>query len=136
MPWRIGVRPFVRSLIGVLAAVIIATAGNVQSAEIAVMISGGFSAAYKELVPEFEKTSGNRVVTAWGPSMGATPEAIPNRLARGEPVDVLIMVGGALDELIRTGKVVREAAENWLTQGSEWRCALEPPDRPSVASRT
>ena len=75
------------------------------AAEIKVMISGGFSAAYKKLAPEFERASGHKIVTAYGPSMGATPEAIPNRMARGEPVDVVIMVGSALDGLIKDGKV-------------------------------
>lgn len=37
--------------------------------------------------------------------MGKAPEAIPNRLARGEHADVVIMVGYALDELIKQGKV-------------------------------
>jgi molybdate transport system substrate-binding protein len=60
------------------------------AAEITVMISGGYAAAYNELVPQFEHTTGDKVVTAYGPSMGATPQAIPNRMARGEPVDVVI----------------------------------------------
>jgi molybdate transport system substrate-binding protein len=73
------------------------------------MISGGFTAAYKELVPQFEKATGNTVVTAYGPSMGETPQAIPMRLARGEPADVLIMVGYALGDLISKGKVVADS---------------------------
>ena len=76
------------------------------AAEVHVMISGGFSAAYKELVPAFEKATGNTVVTAYGPSMGETPQAIPMRLSRGEPADVLIMVGYALDDLAAKGKVI------------------------------
>jgi molybdate transport system substrate-binding protein len=76
------------------------------AAEIHVMMSGGFAAAYRVLVPEFERTSQHKVVTALGPSMGETPEAIPNRLLRGEPADVLIMVGPALDGLIKQGKAV------------------------------
>ncbi|MFH7611526.1 substrate-binding domain-containing protein, partial [Pseudomonas syringae pv. tagetis] len=40
-----------------------------------------------------------------GPSMGKAPEGIPNRLARGEHADVVFMVGYALDDLIRQGKV-------------------------------
>jgi molybdate transport system substrate-binding protein len=81
-------------------------AGAALAAEIHVMNSGGFSAAYRALAPEFEAATKNVLVTAWGPSMGTTPEAIPNRLARGEPADVLIMVGEALDELIKRGKAV------------------------------
>jgi molybdate transport system substrate-binding protein len=38
--------------------------------------------------------------------MGKAPEAIPNRLQRGEPADVVIMVGYALDELIKQGRVI------------------------------
>jgi molybdate transport system substrate-binding protein len=70
------------------------------AAEIHVMISGGFSAAYDELVPIYEQQSGNHVVTARGPSMGETPQAIPNRLARGEVADLVIMVDAGLDNLI------------------------------------
>jgi molybdate transport system substrate-binding protein len=76
------------------------------ASDIKVMISGGFSAAYRELIPQFEQATGDTVETSAGPSMGKTPNAIPLRLARGEPADVLIMVGDALDELTRAGKVV------------------------------
>ncbi|OZI20325.1 molybdenum ABC transporter substrate-binding protein [Bordetella genomosp. 9] len=77
----------------------------VQAAELHVLISGGFSAAYDKLGPEFTKATGNTLVTEHGPSMGKSPEAIPNRLARKEPADVVIMVGYALDDLIKQGEV-------------------------------
>ncbi|WP_273820885.1 substrate-binding domain-containing protein [Pseudomonas asplenii] len=77
-----------------------------QAEEIRVMTSGGFTAAYKILGPKFAAETGNTLDTALGPSMGKAPEAIPNRLARGEKADVVIMVGYALDELIKQGKVV------------------------------
>jgi molybdate transport system substrate-binding protein len=80
-------------------------AGVAWSAEVKVMISGGLTAAYKQLVPQFEHATENKVVTAQGPSMGTTINAIPVRLARGEPADVLIMVGYALGDLIAEGKV-------------------------------
>jgi molybdate transport system substrate-binding protein len=80
-----------------------------QAAEVRVMISGGLSAAYNALVPEFEKTTGHKVITAYGPSMGTTPNAIPMRLARGEPADVLILVGYALGDLIKEGKVLPDS---------------------------
>ncbi len=82
-----------------------AVAANVQAADLHVMSSGGFTAAYKLLGPQFASRSGNTLETALGPSMGKSPEAIPNRLARGEPADVVIMVGYALDDLIKQGKV-------------------------------
>jgi molybdate transport system substrate-binding protein len=84
-------------------------AGSAGAAEVRVMISGGLTAAYKELVPEFERLTGNKVLTAYGPSMGTTANAIPIRLERGEPADVLIMVGYALGDLIKQGKVVADS---------------------------
>jgi len=45
-------------------------------------------------------------VIGWGPSMGDTPDAVPARLKRGEKIDVVIMVGYALGDLIKDGKVV------------------------------
>lgn len=74
--------------------------------EIHVMVSGGFSAAYKVLVAEWEKASGHTVATVNGASMGTTPTSIPNRLARGEPADIVILVRSALDQLVKDGRVV------------------------------
>jgi len=97
-----------RSLaLGIVTALLLA--GSASAAEVRVMISGGLTAAYKELVPEFERLTGNTVLTAYGPSMGTTVNAIPIRLERGEPADVLIMVGYALGELVKQGKVVADS---------------------------
>jgi len=84
-------------------------AANVQAADLHVMSSGGFTAAYKLLGPKFSASTGDTLDTALGPSMGKSPEAIPNRLQRGEPADVVIMVGYALDDLIRQGKVMPDS---------------------------
>jgi molybdate transport system substrate-binding protein len=100
----IGFRALVFGIAGMLLL-----AGGASAAEVRVMISGGLAAAYKELVPEFERLTGNKVITAYGPSMGTTVNAIPVRLERGEPADVLIMVGYALGDLIRQGKVITDS---------------------------
>ena len=90
-------------------ATILLLAGPASAAEVRVMISGGLTAAYQALVPEFEKATGNKVLTAFGPSMGTTVNAIPMRLERGEAADVLIMVGYALGDLINKGKVIADS---------------------------
>ena len=82
-----------------LAALLIA--GAASAADVHVMISAGFFGVYSELGPAFERASGHRLVTTRGPSMGDSPEAIPARLARGETADVVILDGGAADELGR-----------------------------------
>jgi molybdate transport system substrate-binding protein len=92
-----------------LAAALLCGSPFAQSAhavDLHVMNSGGFTAAYQRLAPKFEARSGDTLNIAYGPSMGNSPEAIPNRLARKEPADVVIMVGYALDKLIVEGKVM------------------------------
>lgn len=79
--------------------------GAAQAEELNVMTSGGFTAAFQRLSPKYAQDSGDMIQTILGPSMGQAREAIPNRLARGENADVVIMVGYALDELIRQGVV-------------------------------
>src|SRR5438876_3527240 len=100
------------------------------AAEVRVMISGGLTAAYKALVPEFERATGNKVLTAYGPSMGTTVNAIPVRLERGEPADVLIMVGYALGDLIYKGKVVPDSRVDLVTSpiGMAVRAGAPKPD--------
>ena len=87
-----------------LALFAAALASPTLAADVKVMNSGGFTAAYKELAPGCEQATGHKVETAWGASMGTAPDAIPSRLARGEPADVLIMAAPALDKMIAEGK--------------------------------
>jgi molybdate transport system substrate-binding protein len=81
------------------------SAGRARADEITVVTSGGFTAAYLQLVPEYEGATHNKLVTEFGPSMGTTHNAIPIRLERGEAIDVVIMAAPALDDLIKQGKV-------------------------------
>jgi molybdate transport system substrate-binding protein len=121
-----------RSLVlGFAAAVLLANAAH--AAEVRVMISGGLTAAYKALVPEFERTTGNKVITAYGPSMGTTVNAIPVRLARGEAADVLIMVGYALGDLVKQGKVVAGSNVDLVTSAIGIAVKAGAP-KPDIAS--
>ena len=100
-------------LLGLLSCAI----GPAGAAELNVVSSGGFAAAYKVLAPRFEHDTGNTLVTGWGPSMGDTKDAVPQRLARGESIDVLIMVGYALDGLIKQGKVIADSRTELARSG-------------------
>jgi molybdate transport system substrate-binding protein len=118
--------------LGTLSVLLLA--GFTQAAEIKVMNSGGFAAAYLDLIPEFERATGNTVTTAWGPSMGTTPEAIPSRLQRGEQVDVVIMVGYVLGDLIKQGRVVADSRVDLARSkiGMAVRAGATKPDISSV----
>ncbi|WP_435947092.1 substrate-binding domain-containing protein [Dryocola sp. BD586] len=87
-----------------LAITFCATAG---AEDITVMISGGFSAALDKLAPQYQAATGDTVHIVHGPSMGNSPEAIPNRLSAGQPADVVIMVGYALDDLDKQRKIAQ-----------------------------
>ncbi len=93
-----------RTLLATALVVSFATSGA-RAADLHVVSSGGFAAAYKTLAPEWERRTGHHLLTEWGPSMGSTPGAVPQRLARGEKIDVVIMVGYALDKMVEDGKV-------------------------------
>lgn len=80
-------------------------ASPASAAEVKVMISGAFTAAYEVLKPEFEKQTGHTLVTISGPSMGETPQAIPNRLKRGEADDIVIVARSSADMLAKEGMV-------------------------------
>ncbi|MCS6045796.1 substrate-binding domain-containing protein [Klebsiella pneumoniae subsp. pneumoniae] len=61
-----------RKTTGTLLATLLlaATGGSALSAEVTVMISGGFKAALEKLAPAWEKQTGNHLVVIPGPSMG------------------------------------------------------------------
>jgi molybdate transport system substrate-binding protein len=75
-------------------------------AQVKVIISGGFSAAYREVLPQFERTTGITVTTASGASQGNGPDTIGAMLRRGEPADVVIMNRQGLAELMAQGRIV------------------------------
>lgn len=101
-------RPSTSRWLSALAGVAtLLVARPVPAAEVHVMISAGFYQAYSELGPAFERKTGHRLVTTRGPSLGDSPEAIPNRLKRGQFADVVIVTGASIDELSRQG-LVRE----------------------------
>src|SRR5205823_272231 len=75
------------------------------AAQLNVLISGGFSSAYKQLLPEFERTTAIKVTTGSGASQGTGPQTIAAQLARGVPVDVVILSREGLAELIAAQRI-------------------------------
>jgi molybdate transport system substrate-binding protein len=88
--------------------VIVATAllwPAASSAQLNVLISGGFSGAYEQVLPEFERTSGIKVTTGSGASQGAGPQTIAAQLARGVLANVVILSREGLSELIAAKRI-------------------------------
>src|ERR1700693_5327818 len=117
----------------VIGVAVATMAGPASAADVQVMISAGFYAAYSELGPAFERASGHHLVTTRGPSMGDSPEAIPARLARGEAADVVILDGGAADELGKRG-LVRGDSKTELARSLIGMVVREGAAKPDISS--
>ena len=119
-----------------VVAAILCAASAASGQEVRVITSGAFTAAYLELVPEFEKATQHKVVTAFGGSAGNTPDTIPNRLQRGEPTDLVIMAASGLDALIKQGKVVAGSRVDLVRSsiGMAVKAGAPKPDISTVAA--
>lgn len=95
-------RAVVAAFLGLLAGATL----SASAAEIRVITSGGFSAAYNQLVPLYEQATGHKVITANGASIGSAPDSIPSRMARGERFDIVILADAGLEAQVKEGKVV------------------------------
>lgn len=71
------------------------------------MTSGAFTAAHLALLPQLERLTKKKVLTA-STSIGTGENSIPNRLKRGEVVDIVIVAETVLDQFIKEGLVLRE----------------------------
>ena len=80
------------------------------AAEIKVLSSNAMTDVMASLVPEFERTTGHKVVAVTEPTT-----AIMNRIKAGESADVIILIRQSVDELTKTGKVVAGSAADLAT---------------------
>lgn len=117
-----------------IAFAYLALAGGVAgAAEIKIVTSMTFQAAYLALAPEYEHATHDRLATEFGPSMGTTRNAIPVRLDRGEEFDVAIMAAPALAELIKRGKV-RAGSDLELARSSIGMAVKSGAPKPDIST--
>ncbi|MFZ9558120.1 MAG: substrate-binding domain-containing protein [Limnohabitans sp.] len=108
----------------------------VSAAEIRVITSGAFTEAYKQLVPLYEAATGDKVISAFGASIGNAPDSIPSRLARGETFDLVILSEGGLAALEKAGQVVSGSRMDLARSqiGAAVRKGTPKPDISTVAA--
>lgn len=82
---------------------LIAMSAQVSAAEIKAFFPGAMRPAMAELLPQFETTSGHKIVVTYGP-VGA----LVSRLKNGESADLVVVSDGVLADLIKQGKVSAE----------------------------
>jgi len=94
------------------AAASLLLADSAGTAEINVLASGGTKEAYLELVPQFEKSSEHKVITAWSGSLN-----IKKRMADGEIYDLVIVGSSEIDAYIQQGKMVPGSRVDLMKSG-------------------
>lgn len=107
VPRRKMLNALLGTALGVALALLGAAPSSASAAEIRVVTSGGFSAAYDQLIPLYEQATGHKVVTERGASLGNAPDSIPSRFARNEQFDIVILADSGLEALISQGKVLQ-----------------------------
>lgn len=116
-----------------LAMALAASPGQTME-KLTVMISGGFSLAYRQVLPEFERSTGIAVTTLSGASQGTGPKTIKSQLEQGADVDVVILSKEGLSELMAAARIVAgsEAELASVPLGAAVRQGSAKPDIGSV----
>jgi molybdate transport system substrate-binding protein len=126
-------RALASRITALLVAALLLVAASARAEDVRVMTSGAFTEPFLKLVPGFEGTTKNKVITSFGASMGGAPDSIPSRLARGEPVDVVILAAEALDALIAQGHV-RPGSRVDLVRSSIGMAVRKGAARPDIST--
>lgn len=89
-----------RSVLPAIAAsvLLLAPRAGLQAAEVQVVAIGALSGAFKEIVSQFEGTSGHKVTVKYA----ASPVVI-KQVESGEPFDVAIAVAGPMNDAAKQG---------------------------------
>jgi molybdate transport system substrate-binding protein len=104
---KIGMKAW-SSIVTAAATAAAATAGillcqvTAHAGEIAVLCPPPMRTVLAELIPQFEASSGHKVVVTYQPS-----KAIIARIDNGESVDIAVLTDYAVDDLIKAGKLAR-----------------------------
>jgi molybdate transport system substrate-binding protein len=115
------------------AATLPLLARRAAAAEVVVFSSGGLNAAYLALVPDFQRATGHTLASIGASSMGAAPDAIPQRLARGEPADVLLLADGGLPPLEARG-FIRPGSRVDIARSLIGACVREGTPKPDIST--
>ena len=97
--------------VSIIAAVLMSA--FVNAAEITVASTQATEEAYKELVAQFEKSTGHKVTTYYSGTLN-----VQKRIADGEPYDLIIMAGPAIDDQIKLSKAVAGSRVDFAQSGT------------------
>ena len=111
-----------------LAAVLCAASGAAAAAEIKLVASNAVKEAYGQLLPAFEKASGNTVTVSWGGTAD-----IMKRIGGGEIADVVIITDAGIANLTKEGKLIAAGRVN-VAKSAVGAAVREGAPKPDLSS--
>jgi molybdate transport system substrate-binding protein len=87
--------------LSIAAASALLLSGAASAADIAVLSTRATEELYRELIPQFEQQFGHKVTTTFTGTAD-----VQKRIAAGEVYDIVIIIDTAIDDFIRSGKVM------------------------------
>jgi molybdate transport system substrate-binding protein len=117
------------TLHAVAAALAAALAPAAGAAEIKVIASNAVREPYRELVPNFERSTGHRVTIDWGGTVD-----IVKRIAGGEIADIVVIPAARIDDFVKQGVLVGRIDLAQSGVGVAVRAGAPRPDISSAAA--
>jgi molybdate transport system substrate-binding protein len=110
------------------AAILCFAGAEANAAEIKLVASNAVKEAYGQLLPAFEKSSGNTVTVSWGGTAD-----IMKRIAGGEIADVVIITDAGIANLTKQGKLVPAGRVN-VAKSAVGAAVKEGAPKPDLSS--
>ena len=85
-------------------ALVFVQAIEAQAADVRVLCSNGLKAVFEELAPQFERSTGHKIVVTYGLAAG-----FKQQIDAGAAVDVAILTPALIDDLIKSGKMAADS---------------------------
>src|SRR5262249_4057665 len=98
-----------------------------QAAEIRVLSSNAVKTALEELAPRFEKATEHKLVFTFGTAVGLKGE-----IEKGAAVDVAILTAGAIDDLLKQGKLAGSRTD--LVRSSSGMAVRKAAPKPDIST--
>ena len=111
-----------------LGAVLCVMGGAASAAEIKLVASNAVKEAYGQLLPAFEKASGNTVTVSWGGTAD-----IMKRIGGGEIADVVIITDFGIETLTKQGKLIAAGRAN-VAKSAVGAAVREGTPKPDISS--
>jgi molybdate transport system substrate-binding protein len=116
---------FVLALVMVLGAL----TSHALATEIKVISVGTVSPVLHELIPQYERQSGNKVLVNFG-----NPAVTLERLTKDEPADIVMVAGALWDQAEKSGRLKTETKT--VLPATSYSIGMKPGTKPAPASRS